>query len=142
MQKNLLIILGIFLITIVILTYFYYNYEQGKIKVNQINSDYEYYINNEISGSALMTIINKTIDRNEKIQLTKDKQGKYIENEDNSIKIYIKFLESDKTFDMETISNAGSEAFIQNYNGMVFKCKKVEYHENTKQIKYMLFEQI
>ena len=95
-----------------------------------------------ILGSTLMTLINKASDQNEKNGVEKDKQNRYISNEENSIKIEVKFLESDKIYAMESISSLGSEAFIKNYNNMNFICTKKEYHEKTKYIKYMLFEQI
>jgi len=141
MKKNLLILIGIFLLIVAILSYTYYNKQKIMILANQANYEYEAYTKNTIVGSSLMTLINKAIDQNEKQEIAKDKQNRYIENEENSIRIEIKFLESDKTYDMEAIANLGSEQFIKNYNSMIFACTKKEYHSKTKQIKYMLFEQ-
>lgn len=142
MKKNLFIILGIFIIIVAILSYTYYNYKKITILANNKNREYESYTQSEIVGSKLMTLINKAMDQNEKNQIEKDDKNKYIENETNSIKIEIKFLESDKIFSMEAISELGSEQFIKNYRSMIFKCTKKEYHEKTKNIKYLLFEQI
>lgn len=142
MKKSLFVLLGIFIIIISIVTYFYYTYIKINMLANAINSEYENYTKNTILGSSLMSIINKTIDKNEKNQIKKDSKNRYIENDENSIKIEIKFLESEKLYDMEAISALGSENFIKNYNNMNFNCTKKEYHKKTKQIKYMLFEQI
>lgn len=142
MKKNLFVILGIFLIIIAILSYIYYNYQKTIILANQTNKEYESYTQDSIIGYSLMTLINKAINQNEKNQLEKDSKNYYIENDQNSIIIEIKFIESEKTYRMEAISSLGSEAFIKNYRSMTFKCTKKEYHEKTKQIKYMLFEQI
>lgn len=142
MKKNLFVIIGFFLIIIAILSYTYYNYEKINIMAQQKNREYEKYTQDAIVGSSLMTLINKVSDQNEKNEVSKDEQNRYIENEENSIKIEVKFLESDKIFEMEAISNLGSEEFIKNYNSMNFICTKKEYHEKTKYIKYMLFEQI
>lgn len=142
MKKNLFVILGIFIIIIAILSYTYYNYKKVIILASKINKEYESYTENTIVGSKLMTLINKAIDQNEKNEIEKDSQNRYIENDKNSIKIEIKFLESDNTFSMEAISNLGADQFIKNYNSMTFKCTKKEYHEKTKYIKYLLFEQI
>lgn len=142
MKKNLLILLGIFLLAIAIFSYTYYNIRKINIIANQINKEYETYAKDTILGSSLMTLINKAINQNEKQELPKDKQNRYIENEENSIRIEIKFLESDKIYDMEAIASLGSEQFIKNYNSMQFQCTKKEYHTKTKQIKYMLFEQL
>lgn len=142
MKKNLFILLGIFLIIIAILASLFYAYQKMLLLANKENQKYESYTQNSITGSSLMTLINKVIDQNEKNNIQKNEQNRYIENNENSIRIEIKFLESDKTYDMEAIANLGSESFIKNYNNMQFQCTKKEYHEKTKQIKFMLFEQI
>ena len=142
MKKNLFILLGIFLIIIAIFTYLYYSYQKMILLSKKENEEYEQYTENTILGSSLMTLINKAINQNEKNEVEKDSQNRYIENDKNSIKIEIKFLESDKIYDMEAISNLGAEAFIKNYNKMQFQCIKKTYHEKTNCIQYMLFEQI
>lgn len=142
MKKNLLILLGIFILIIAILFFIYNNYIKVIILSQQSNKEYENYTENTVLGSSLMTLINKAIDRNEKNGIEKNNKNLYIENNENSIKIEIKFLESDKIFQMETISDLGSEEFIKNYNSRKFKCTKKEYHEKTKHIKYILFEEI
>lgn len=142
MKKNLFVLLGIFLIIISILASLFYHYQKMLMLAKKENQKYESYTQNAISGSSLMTLINKVIDQNEKNQVQKNDQNRYIENSENSIRIEIKFIESDKTYDMEAIASLGSENFIKNYNNMQFQCTKKEYHETTKQIKFMLFEQI
>ena len=143
MKNTLFAILGIFLVIVAILSYILYNYQKNIMIVNQINQEFEQYTTQDkIIGSLLMTIINKATDYNEKNGVKKDNNNRYIQNEENSIKIEVKFLESKSIYDMEAISGLGSEAFIKNYNSMYFKCTKKEYHSSTEQIKYMLFEQI
>ncbi len=142
MKKNLLILLGIFLIIVAVISYIYYNYAKTVRIANQINLEYEEYTQQEILGSALMTVINKATDQNEKNDIEKDKNKRYIENEEKSIKIEIKFKESDKIYAMEAISELGYESFVKNYSNMSFICTKKEYHNKTNQIKYLLFEQI
>ena len=142
MKKNLFILLGIFLLIVVILASLFYTYQKMLILSRKENQKYEQYTEDTITGSTLMTLINKAIDQNEKNEIKKNDQNRYIENSENSIRIEVKFLESDKTYDMEAIANLGSESFIKNYNNMQFQCTKKEYHEKTKQMKFMLFEQI
>lgn len=142
MKKHLFVLIGIFLIIIAILSFSYYNYRQVFITAQKKNKEYETYTQDAIIGSSLMTLINKVTNENEKNGIEKDSKNRYIENEENSIKIEIKFLESDDTYSMEAISKLGSEEFIKNYNNMNFKCTKKEYHKKTNYIKYMLFEQI
>lgn len=142
MKKNLLILLGIFFLVIAILSYIYYNMKKINILSSQVNREYESYAEGNILGTSLMTLIHKAINQNERNEIPKDNRNYYSENEENSIKIEIKFLESDKIYPMEAIVNLGSEQFIKNYNSMEFKCTKKEYHKATNYIKYMLFEQI
>lgn len=142
MKKNLLILLGIFFLVIAILSYIYYNMKKINILSSQVNKEYESYAEGNILGTSLMTLIHKAINQNERNEIPKDNRNYYSENEENSVKIEIKFLESDKIYPMEAIVNLGSEQFIKNYNSMQFKCTKKEYHAKTNYIKYMLFEQI
>lgn len=141
MKKNLLVIVGIFLIIIAILIYFYYTTLKITILSQNSNKEYEPYTESNILGSTLMTVIHKATNHNEKNGIPKDAKNTYIENDANSIKIEIKFLESDKVFSMEAITSLGAEEFIKNYNTMTFQCTKKEYHKKTNRIKYMLFEQ-
>ena len=95
----------------------------------------DYYVDDGIS------IINKTIDNNEKNDVQKDENNVYLEDNEKSVKIYIKFLESDQTFDMEAIANNGIENFIQNYATFSFKCTKIDYHKNGN-VKSLFFEEV
>ena len=69
----------------------------------------------------------------------------YIENEDNSIKIYIYFLdekgEHTDRYTMEQIYNKGAEDFIKFYGTSYFLCTNIEYHEKTGNVKSLTFEQ-
>lgn len=141
-KKNLFIILSFFIIVVVIISYIYYNYIKLSIIAKQNNREYETYTETEILGSSLMTLINKVVNQNEKNEVLKDEKNMYLNNEKDSIRIEVKFLESDKTYSMEAIYNLSSEEFIKNYSKMNFKCTKKEYHQKTNNIKYMLFEQI
>ena len=50
--------------------------------------------------------------------------------------------DNDTTYKMEQIYKQGVEQFVQFFLNDKFKSSKVEYHEKTKRIKYILFEQI
>ena len=142
MKKTLYILLSIFIITIIIIFFIYNNFVKVAILSQRLNKEYESYTEDTIVGSSLMTLINKVIDQNERNNIEKGYQDLYKENNTNSVKIEIKFLESDKTYPMEQIYNIGSEQFVKNYNSRTFKCTKKEYHSQTGQIKYMLFEEV
>lgn len=142
MKKNLFIIISIFIIILAILFYFYYNIQKNISISKSINLKYEQCTEGEILGSTLMTVINKASNDNEKNKVEKNEKNTYIENDKNSIKIDIKFAESDDIYPMEAISSLGTEKFIKNYSGISFKCTKKEYHSKTGYIKYMLFEEV
>ncbi|MBO5413927.1 MAG: hypothetical protein J6A29_06625 [Clostridia bacterium] len=142
MKKSLFILIVMFAIIILILTLLIYNRQKEIQRAEIANLEYERYTTNNILGSSLMTLINKVIDNNEKNDVEKDEKNLYISNENNSVIIEVKFIESDDVFRMEAIAKQGSEAFIKNYNTMSFKCMKKEYHEKTKNISYLYFEQV
>ena len=66
MKKSILVILSIFLMIIVGI---YMNYKEVLVSQNQakkFNSDYEFYNRERILGTDITTLINNTIDNNEK----------------------------------------------------------------------------
>ncbi len=142
MKKFFTIMVIIVLIIVAVVAYKYSTYKTNILRVQKLNKEYETYTEGEILGTSLITVINKAIDSNEKNEIKKDDKNMYIENDTTSIKIEIKFLEAENTFEMERIQKLGSEEFIKNYAVMNFKCTKKEYHQKTNSIKYMLFEQV
>lgn len=142
MKKTILIILSIVIIVVSIIGIKYYSYMVERSNLAKENAEYEKYINQEIYGIDLATLINKTVDKNEKNEVEKDDNGTYIQNEENSIEIEIYMADNETTYKMETFYNAGTEQFVQYYGNIKFKCSKIEYHKNTGKIKYMLFEQL
>ena len=138
-------IIGIFIaVAVVILSLFYgyFTYTKNNNSILKQNAEYERYLNQEIYGADLATVMNKVIDNNETNAIDKDNKGKYIENNINSIKMDIKIIDNDTVYDVETIQRGGIENFVKNFNTVKFKCTNIQYHENTKKIKYLLFEQI
>ena len=142
MKKSIFIILTIFLIITIAISYFLWESQRRVESANRINQEYNTYYDKTILGTDVASIINKTIDQNEKNKIEKDENNVYLENETNSIKIYLKFLESDDTFLMVAISNRGIESFIKYYSASNFKCTSIEYHEKTKYVKSLTFEQV
>ena len=106
------------------------------------NLSFEKYLNEEVYGSELATVINRAIDRNEKNEVEKNNKGIYQNNDTNSINIEIKMLDDDTIYQMETFYRGGIQNFINYYSNIKFKCVDIKYHSSTNQVKYMLFEQI
>ncbi len=141
-MKKIFVFLIIVVIIVCIILFQYNSYKRDKNAIISENSEFEQYINKEIYGIDLATIINKSIDKNEKNKVKKDKDGLFIENDENSIKVEIYIKENETTYKMEQIYKQGTEQFVQFFINEKFKCSKVEYHSKTNRIKYMLFEQI
>ncbi len=141
-MKKFIIFLVIILIIIATISYVYLNYKTNYNIAKKENFQFESYYNQEIFGPDVATVINKAIDKNSTNNIKKDNRGYYIENDTDSIKIDIKFIDDDKIHVMEEISNKGIGTFMQYYSQIKFKCTKIDYHKSTKKVKYMLFEQI
>ena len=137
----------IFLILLVIIAltsigYLYISYTSNQKEVQANNKIYENLYNKEITGTDFATIINKTIDNNEKNQVEKEENGYFIDNGKSSVIVEIKFKDSDEIFRIEAIDKNGIEKFIKLYANLKFKCTKIEYHHKTQYVSYMYFEEI
>lgn len=73
MKQQLLIILATFFIIICIVCTVLINIQTEKNSIKNENSELEKYINKEIIGTDLATLISKAIDKNEKNGIQKDK---------------------------------------------------------------------
>lgn len=141
-MKKLAIFFLIVIIIIVGISYMYLNYKANYYTAQRENKQFESYQGQEIYGAELATVINKAVDNNRSNEVAKDEKGKYINNDNNSIKIDIKMLDNDKIYTMETLYSGGMDKFVQFYSEIKFKCTKLEYHKTTNKVKYLLFEQI
>ena len=98
MKKNFFIILTILLIIAIIVGYTVHNYRKQQIQIAQYNKQYESWYGKKMLGTDFISIINKTIDNNEKNDVQKDENNVYLEDNEKSVKIYIKFLLNIKNF--------------------------------------------
>ena len=144
MKKNLIILISILLIICAFVVYFVINYRNMQMQAQINNKEYNTYKDKTIVGTTLVSIINKTVDNNEKNNIEKDNSNVYVENEDNSIKIYIYFLDDKRIetpYTMEQIYNKGSDSFIKLYGTSNFTCTNIDYHSKTGNVKSLTFEQ-
>lgn len=133
-----------FIITILIVCAIFAMYISYKANYNmskKSNLAFEKYLNEEVYGTDLATVINRAVDRNEKNEVSKNNKGIYQNNDENSINIEIKMLDDDSVYKMEKFYNDGIQNFINYYGNIKFKCTDIKYHSATNQVKYMLFEQ-
>lgn len=148
MKKNLIILISALLIICAFVVYFVINYRNMQIEAQINNKEYITYKDKIVVGTTLVSLINKTVDNNEKNNIQKDDKNVYIENDENSIKIYIYFLDLDKDgeyiktpYTMEQIYNNDTENFIKLYGTSNFHCTNIDYHEKTGNVKSLTFEQ-
>ena len=140
-MKKIIAFITLVTITLILLAIKYYNFKDEYSKIKEINAQYESYYQKEIYGTDVATIVNRAVNDNENNNVKKDSNGFYIENNTNSIKVEVKITDNDTTYNMETLYNGGMPNFVKYYNNVQFECTKIEYHSETKKIKYILFEQ-
>lgn len=141
-MKKILIILAIVVIIVCIILFNYHSIAINKSQILAENEEFEIYLNKEIYGIDIASIINKAVDKNIKNGVEKDENNFFIQNDENSIEIERYLTEGEKTYKMEQIYNQGTEQFVQFFLDAKFKSSKVEYNEKNGRIKYILFEQI
>lgn len=99
----------------------YLNYKKSYYEAQKANQQFESYNNQEIYGAELATIMNKAIDKNQNNEVPKDNKGKYIDNNNNSIRIEVQMLDNKKIYSMETLNSGGMDKFVKFYNEIKFK---------------------
>lgn len=141
-MKKIAIFFTMLVIVVCIIFGIYINYKANYNTYRKENLEFEAYLNKEIYGAELVTVINKAVNRNEKNNVEKDNKGIYSNNNENSINIEIMITDNDTIYPMEIIYNGGTQNFVINYRDIQFKCVDIKYHDTTHKVKYMLFEQI
>lgn len=142
MKKILFFIFTFVILTVIFVYSKYENFKYENFKIKKNNLDYEVYLNKQVYGNEITTLINKAVDNNEKNEVKKDEKGFYIQDEENSIKIQIKIidLEKDMVYDMESFYNNNMDMFTKLYSSILFECTKINYNKFGK-VNYILFEQ-
>lgn len=141
-MKKTILFFAMIIIIVSGISYIFMNYKANYNVSKKENIEFENYLNKEIYGTDLLTVINKAIDSNEKNEVEKNSKGTYQDNEKNSINIEIKISDNDTIYQMEKIYKGGTGNFLNYYGNIKFKCIDIKYHKSTKRVKYMLFEQI
>ena len=141
-MKKIILFLAIIIIIVCGISYMFLNYKANYNTSKKANLEFENYLNVEVSGTDLVTVMNRAIDNNEKNEVEKNSKGIYKDNEKNSISIEVKITDNDTIYQMETFQKNGMQNFLTYYGNIKFKCTNIKYHQTTKKVKYMLFEQI
>ena len=142
MKKQTLILIILLLVIILVVAFAVAQNVQKQRELANYNNQYEKYLNGQVYGTDVVSLINKAIDNNEKNNVEKDENGYYIDNNTNSVKLYIKLVQDGDNFPMERIFEVGLTEFVKNFNIEDFKCTKINYHENTGMVSEVYFEVI
>lgn len=143
-KKNIILLIVIVIVAIIFIYYQVVSMQNKKKDIIKYNSEFEKYTKTQIYGTDIATIINKATDINERNKISKDENGYYIEDEENSIIIELEMINREEitTYKMEQISKLGIEKFLSSeFNLIYFQCKEIEYHPNGK-ISKMTFTQL
>lgn len=140
MKKTIAIVLVILCVISICSYFFIKNIQVHKKEIANFNADYEDYNTEDLNGLDITTLINKATSNNEKYEIQKDENGLYILDDEYSIEIYITMIINETTYRMERITQLGTDAFVEYFGSVGFKCTNVEYHESTGRIASMTFE--
>lgn len=141
MKKNLAIIIIIFIVIMSMLTIMLKAKEDDEKSLKAINYEYEQYLNKQVYGTDVTSIINKAIDNNENYKIPKDENGMYINDGKYCIKIELNMITIEKTYQMEQMYKAGITEFVRNFNLINFECTAIEYHKETGRVSKIVFTQ-
>jgi len=140
MKKTIIFIICVVIIILSAFYMKYLDYREERNSVKKSNLEYEMYLNKEITGRELTSVVNKAVNNNEKNKVAKNENKIYEKNDETSISIDILMSDNETTYKMEAIYNGGMVTFIQYYGDILFKCTKIEYNSKGK-VCYMVFEQ-
>lgn len=142
MKKSFIIIIIIFIVIMSILAITLKDIEQNKKIVERDNYKYEQFLDKKIYGTDVTSVINWAIDNNEKFQIPKDENGRYISDDKYCIKVELNMITVEKTYQMEQLYNKGMTEFVKLFNVLVFECTSIEYHQNTGRVSKIIFTQL
>ena len=142
MEKNLIIMLILFVIILGAATIWIVDLQQTEKQVLQFNKTFEDYKDKISLGSEVATLINKAIDNNEKNQINKNDKGIYQDDGKYSVQVFIRLEKDGDLFSMERINALKITEFVKNFSLQDFKCTGIEYHKETKRVSKIYFEAI
>ncbi len=136
------IVFSIILVTIIALVIIVVGINGNRAKEKEIasfNSQFERFKGKIMYGADVLTIINSARENNTNHNVTKNEQGLYEENDENSMKVQIILLSKneegkieEKTYPMETLEKAGLNTFISNFGLTTFECSNIEYNKQKR----------
>ena len=140
MKKQAIVILILIFVIVIIIAFSVAQNVSAEKELLRYNEQYNKYLNGQVLGTEVASLINKAINANEKNNIEKDEKEYYIPNGTDSIKIYVKLEPEGENFPMERIDKLGMIEFVKNFSLMDFTCTEVKYHLETKKVSELYFE--
>jgi len=142
-MKKIIITIFVIVITIIAICFAQYiEYAKQQTKIKKINNEFLGYEKSIVKINTIVSLMNKAIDVNNKNNIPKDENNVFIENDKNSIKVYLKVKSSDSKMEMEKLmldEKAGVEKVEYAFGDLLFEMKDIQYHKKTGQIKSITF---
>lgn len=142
MKKQTGIIIAILVLMLLLVAFAVTQNVQKQKKVMAYNGTYEKHYNQIVYGTDVASIMNRAMNENEQNFVEQDEKGYYIDNNTNSIKIYIKLQAEGDFYPMERIVSLGITEFVKNFNIEDFKCTQINYHKDTGLVSEVYYETI
>lgn len=148
-MKKTLILISILVIAVVSCTFAKYTeYSKNKAEIQNINNEFLHYQNSTVQINTIISLMNKAIELNKNNNISQNENLEFIENETNSIKIYLEAMSSNNEelvqIPMEKLmlnEKAGSEKVMLAFSDTKFEMTEKEYHQKTNQIKKIVFSE-
>ena len=141
MKKSLILILIVILVAIVCFILNYKEYEIKQIDLKNFNLTYEEYNKEMLNGLDVVSVMNQATSNNEKYEISKDENGLYILDDENSIEIYVTMIINNETYKMERLTTREmNREFIRLFADIEFKCTNISYHPKSGRVASMSFE--
>lgn len=142
-MKKIVIILFVIVIVITSAIFAkYVEYSKNKTEIQKINKEFTAYENNNVQINTIVSLMNKAIQKNTDNNISQDENKKFIENDTNSIKIYLEIKSRNSIIPMEELilsEKAGIEKVEYAFSDLIFEITNVEYHKKTGQVKKVIF---
>lgn len=125
----------------------YIEYSSKQNEIQKINKEFLLYKNSDVQINTIVSIMNKAIQENKINKIQQDSKKIFIENETNSIKVYLetKSSEDEKVkIPMEELilnEKAGIEKVEYAFSDLSFTMTDIQYHKKSGQVRSITFTQ-
>lgn len=135
MKKTLILIIIIIIIAIVLIMIKFSAYQNAQNEIKKFNLTYEKYLEKSMYGSEVGSIINSAIDNNEKYNIKKDENFRFVDDDKYCVIVEINIPtlndngdEIEDLYRMEAIDELGVDRFVSNFSVYKFECQEKKYN--------------